>query len=62
MTGQQGMLTPQLHLIPPPLMYSEVHVRPLSDLYFQIVFVEELQKFRQRTNVKDYEITEIGEK
>jgi hypothetical protein len=29
---QQGMLTP-CHLIP-PLMYSEVPVRPFSDLYF----------------------------
>jgi hypothetical protein len=30
---QQGMLTPSLHLIP-PLIYSEVRVRPFSDLYF----------------------------
>jgi hypothetical protein len=32
-TGQQGMLTPPWHLIP-PLIYSEVRVRPFSDLYF----------------------------
>jgi hypothetical protein len=32
-TGQQEMLTPPWHLIP-PLIYSEVRVRPLSDLYF----------------------------
>jgi hypothetical protein len=32
-TGQQEMLTPPWHLIP-PLIYSEVLVRPLSDLYF----------------------------
>ena len=31
---QQGMLTPPWHLIP-PLIYSEVRVRPFSDLYFQ---------------------------
>jgi hypothetical protein len=30
---QQGMLTPPWHLIP-PLIYSEVRVRPFSDLYF----------------------------
>jgi hypothetical protein len=32
-TGWQGMLTPPRHLIP-PLIYSEVHERPFSDLYF----------------------------
>jgi hypothetical protein len=32
-TGRQGMLTPPWHLIP-PLMYSEVRVRPFSNLYF----------------------------
>jgi hypothetical protein len=32
-TGQQGTLTPPWHLIP-PLIYSEVRVRPFSDLYF----------------------------
>jgi hypothetical protein len=32
-TGQQGMFTSPWHPIP-PLIYSEVHVRPLSDLYF----------------------------
>jgi hypothetical protein len=32
-TGQQRMLTPPWHLIP-PLIYSEVRVRPFSDLYF----------------------------
>jgi hypothetical protein len=32
-TGQQGMLTPPWHLIP-PLIYSEVRVRPFSDWYF----------------------------
>jgi hypothetical protein len=32
-TGQQGMLTPSWHLIP-PLIYSEVRVGPFSDLYF----------------------------
>jgi hypothetical protein len=32
-TGQQGMLIPQWHLVP-PLIYSEVRVRPLSDLHF----------------------------
>jgi hypothetical protein len=32
-TGQQGMLTPPWHLIP-SLIYSEVRVRPFSDLYF----------------------------
>jgi hypothetical protein len=31
--GQQEMLTPPWHLIP-PLIYSEVRVRPFSDLYF----------------------------
>jgi hypothetical protein len=31
--GQQGMFTPPWHLIP-LLIYSEVRVRPLSDLYF----------------------------
>jgi hypothetical protein len=31
--GRQGMLTPPWHLIP-PLIYSEVRVRPFSDLYF----------------------------
>jgi hypothetical protein len=31
--GQQGMLTPPWHLIP-PLIYSEVRVPPFSDLYF----------------------------
>ena len=30
---RQGMLTPPWHLIP-PLIYSEVRVRPFSDLYF----------------------------
>jgi hypothetical protein len=30
---EQGMLTPPWHLIP-PLIYSEVCVRPFSDLYF----------------------------
>jgi hypothetical protein len=34
-TGRQGMLAPPRHLVP-PLIYSEVHVRPLSDLYFRI--------------------------
>jgi hypothetical protein len=32
-TGRQGMLTPPWHLIP-PLICSEVRVRPFSDLYF----------------------------
>jgi hypothetical protein len=32
-TGRQGMLTPPWHLIP-PLINSEVRVRPFSDLYF----------------------------
>jgi hypothetical protein len=32
-TGQKGMLTPPWHLIP-RLIYSEVHGRPFSDLYF----------------------------
>jgi hypothetical protein len=32
-TGRQGMLTPPWHLIL-PLIYSEVRVRPFSDLYF----------------------------
>jgi hypothetical protein len=32
-TGQQGMLTPPWHLVP-PLIYSEVRVRPFSELYF----------------------------
>jgi hypothetical protein len=32
-TGQQGMLPLPWHLIP-PLIYSEVRVRPFSDLYF----------------------------
>jgi hypothetical protein len=32
-TSQQGMLTPPWHLIP-PLIYSEVCVRPISNLYF----------------------------
>jgi hypothetical protein len=32
-TGQQGIFTPPWHLIP-PLIYSEVRVRPFSDLYF----------------------------
>jgi hypothetical protein len=32
-TGRQGMFTPPRHLIP-PLIYSEVRVRPFSDLYF----------------------------
>jgi hypothetical protein len=31
-TGQQGMLTPPWHLTS-PLIYSEVRVRPFSDLY-----------------------------
>jgi hypothetical protein len=31
-TGQQGMLTPPWHLIS-PLIYSEVRVRPFSDMY-----------------------------
>jgi hypothetical protein len=30
---RQGMLTPPWYLIP-PLIYSEVRVRPFSDLYF----------------------------
>ena len=32
-TGQQGMLTPSWHLIP-PLIYTDFRVRPFSDLYF----------------------------
>jgi hypothetical protein len=32
-TGWQEMLTPPWHLIP-PLIYSEVRVRPFFDLYF----------------------------
>jgi hypothetical protein len=32
-TGQQGMLTRPWHLIP-PLIYSDVRVRPFSDFYF----------------------------
>jgi hypothetical protein len=32
-TSLQGMFTPPWHLIP-PLIYSEVRARPLSDLYF----------------------------
>jgi hypothetical protein len=32
-TGRQGMLTHPWHKIP-PLIYSEVRVRPFSDLYF----------------------------
>jgi hypothetical protein len=32
-SGRQGMLTPPRHLIP-PLIYSEIHVHPFSDLYF----------------------------
>jgi hypothetical protein len=34
-TGQQGMLIPPRHLIP-PLIYSEVRVHPFSDLYYEI--------------------------
>jgi hypothetical protein len=33
-TCQQGILTSKWHLIP-PLIYSEVRVRPFSDLYFR---------------------------
>jgi hypothetical protein len=32
-TGAQEMLTPARHLIP-PLIYSEIRVRPFFDLYF----------------------------
>jgi hypothetical protein len=32
-TGQNGMLIPPWHLIP-PLIYSAVRIRPFSDLYF----------------------------
>jgi hypothetical protein len=31
--NRQGMLTPPWHLIP-PLIYSEVRVRPFTDLFF----------------------------
>ena len=33
LTVQQGMLTPPWHLMP-PLIYSDIRVRPFSDLYF----------------------------
>jgi hypothetical protein len=37
--SQQGMLTPPWQLIP-PLIYSEVRVRPFSDLYFLLGLID----------------------